>query len=121
MQVTDFTNCAKPLIFENSDSVFPYSIQGTCFLAKFGSAAYVVTARHCLVQRALDSMRIRLHPGILAFCKLTPMDVPETREGDSCDLAIFQIQSGSVSPADLRSNNFLDLNPHRSRPFVLRE
>lgn len=119
--VQDFMHSAKPLIFENGDPDFPYSMQGTCFLAKVGLRAYAITAAHCLVGRTLESLRIRMHPGVLEFMRLNPVRCPTNWNGDGEDFAIFEILRASVSPADFLSKNFLDLEQLRFEPFVLKE
>jgi hypothetical protein len=119
--VQDFIHSAKPLMFENGDPDFPYSMQGTCFLAKVAQRAYAITAAHCLVGRTLESVRIRMHPGVLQFMRLNPLRCPIHWDGDREDLAIFEIQRDSFSPKDFLSRNFLSLEQLRFEPFVLDE
>jgi len=109
------------LIFEDGEGEFAYTLLGTCFLATYGHKAFVVTARHCLRQRPLNSMRIRLHPGMLAFVRLIPLVFPRTEGNDSSDLSVFAIHPGSISAADFNSSSFLNLDPDRSKPFELSE
>ena len=115
--VLDFANCAKPLIFEDGEGELVYTMLGTCFLVKYGPRAFVITAQHCLRHRSLSALRIRLHPGMLAFVRLAPVVFPRTEGGDVGDLALFAIHPASISAADLKSSNFLDLGPYRSKPF----
>src|SRR5258705_12179346 len=98
--VMDFVDCAKPLMFENDDGAYPYSMHGTCFLVRVHGLPYMVMARHCLVGRSIGSLRIRVRPGILEFVRLRGVRYP-AGDGDSADLAVFEIKRDSVSEADL--------------------
>lgn len=64
MTVAQLMNCAKPLIFENEEEDYAYSLHGTCFLARFGDRYFGITAQHCLRGRVRESVRFELdHSG----------------------------------------------------------
>ena len=68
--VKDLLECAKPLIFENEDAEFAYSMQGTLFLARFKKNLFAITAQHCLRNRTKESVRVEIHPGDPSFLPL---------------------------------------------------
>lgn len=110
--ITDVLRCAKPLIFENNEAEFRYSIQGTCFLARFNSHFYAITAKHCLRNFSCESVRIRLNPGELQFLPIKAWTLPRCDNEDFWDLAFFEIEHKHLSPAVLGSKDFLDLDHH---------
>jgi hypothetical protein len=60
MTVADLMLCAEPLIFENEDEEYSYSMQGTGFLAQHGGRYFGITSKHCLRTRTLESVRFEL-------------------------------------------------------------
>ena len=113
--VTELLNCAKPLMFENDDLEFRFSVHGTCFLARFESRYFAITAKHCLNGFSFESVRIRTVPGELEFLSLKTMAVPRESDCDFSDLAFFEIRHDRLPPTILDSNNFLSLGDHDVR------
>jgi hypothetical protein len=113
--VTELLKCAKPLMFENNDAEFPLSIHGTCFLARFESRYYAITAKHCLNSFSYESFRIRIIPGELEFLSLKTLTWPRDTGLDFLDLAFFEIRHDRLSPIVLASKHFLGLCDHDGR------
>lgn len=113
--VTELLKCAKPLMFENNDAKFRLSIHGTCFLARFESRYYAVTAKHCLNGFSCECVRIRIIPGELEFLSLKTVTMPRETGWDFSDLAFFEIRHDRMPPALLDSKYFLRLNDHDER------
>jgi hypothetical protein len=108
--VKELLNCAKPVMFANNDAEYPISMRGTCFLARFNSRYYAITAKHCLNGFSYESVRIRVIPGELEFLPLKTVTVPRETDFDFSDLAFFEIQNDRLPLAVLDSNNFLSLD-----------
>jgi hypothetical protein len=121
MDIVELLNCAKPLIFENREAEFRYSIQGTCFLVRFQSRQHAITARHCLLHRKLESIRVRLSPGRLEFLRLKALVTPKGNDKDALDLAVMEIEPASLPIALLESSHFLDLNDYAERSLGSKE
>ena len=73
--IVELLQTAKPLIFENTEAEWRYSIKGTCFMARFGFRYYAITAKTLPPQ-----LGARVHPRqieswsgspVLAFKELT--------------------------------------------------
>jgi hypothetical protein len=96
MKIVDLMLCAKPLIFENQDEQFRYSILGTCFVVSFRGGLYAVTAKHCFDGRERTSVRIRMIPGDLTWLPIRAIHTLGG-DGDFCDLAIVDFNA-SILP-----------------------
>lgn len=107
MELVELLQCAKPLIFENSEADFRYSIQGTCFVACFRSHYYAITAQHCLRNRISESIRIRMTPGDLNFISAELLSLPQDSAEDSSDLAFLKIAPPNSTA--LRTPQFLEI------------
>jgi hypothetical protein len=108
--VIELLRCAKPLLFQNDDVQFRFSIRGTCFLARFESRYYAITAKHCLKGFPYESVRIRIVPGELDFLSLKTLTLPKETDGDFSDLAFFEIRHNNLPSDVLSSKNFLSLS-----------
>lgn len=113
--VKELLNCAKPLMFANNDAKYPLSMRGTCFLARFESRYYAITAKHCLNGFPYESVRIRIIPGELEFLSLKTVTVPRETGWDFSDLAFFEIRHDRLSPTVLGSKHFLNLDDRDAR------
>jgi hypothetical protein len=113
--IKELLRCAKPLMFENEEAEFRYSVHGTCFLARFKSRYFAITAKHCLNGFPFESVRIRAVPGELEFLSLKTWTVPRETEWDLSDLAFFEIRHDRLSRTMLDSNNFLSLGDRDMR------
>jgi hypothetical protein len=92
MKISDLMLCAKPLMFENQDERFRFSIQGTCVVVRFSGRLYAVTAKHCLNGRNRSSVRIRMVPGNLTWLPIQTIHTPEGK-ADFYDLAVVEFIS----------------------------
>ena len=102
-------------MFENNDAKFRFSIHGTCFLARFESRYYAITAKHCLNSFSYESVRIRITPGELQFLSLKTLTLPRDTGWDFSDLAFFEIRHDHLSTTVLTSKHFLGLSDHDGR------
>ena len=102
-------------MFENNDAEFRLSIHGTCFLARFESRFYAITAKHCLNGFPYEAVRIRIIPGELEFLSLKTVTVPRETGLDYSDLAFFEIRHDCLSPTVLGSKHFLNLDDDDGR------
>jgi hypothetical protein len=120
MTVEELMRCAKPLIFENEDEDFSYSIQGTIFLATYENRHFGITAKHALRNRTKESVRLEFNPGDKEFLPLNAMHLPSTPVGDEdfADLAIFEVESKMVNPEIFSSGHFLDLKYFSQLPCL---
>ena len=113
IKVVDVLQCAKPLIFENTEAEYRYSIQGTCFLVGFQSRYYAITAKHCLRDRAWAAVRVRLIPGRLEFLRVMGLMVFEREDQDYLDLAFLEINMEGVPEAEKHNPNVLELDSYK--------
>ncbi len=102
-------------MFENDDAEFRLSIHGTCFLTRFESRYYAITAKHCLNSFSYEAVRIRIIPGELEFLSLKTLTLPRDAGRDFSDLAFFEIRHDRLSPTVLGSKHFLCLDGHDER------
>lgn len=118
MKIADLLQCAKPLIFENKDDEYTYSLHGTCFVVRFHNAFYGITAKHCLRNRDRDSIRIRLLPGDLQF---QPMRQIHTIDGDDDfhDLAFLELATPLIGHAKFQPPLVLDLDASAKLKFEI--
>jgi len=105
--------CAKPLIFENEDEEFSYSMQGTGFLARFNGRYFGITAKHCLRTRTHESVRFELDEKGEDFLPLKAVHLPKDNavaDWDFSDLAVFEVEPNLVESANLKGHHFLDID-----------
>src|SRR5437867_3031957 len=113
--IVELLRSAKPLIFENTEAEWRYSIEGTCFMARFGFRYFAIKAKHCLRNWAHSSVLGRLNPGTLELLPVKALMLSKDDGEDFSDLAFFEIEPGLLPPAVLRSTHFLDLTHHDER------
>jgi hypothetical protein len=105
--------CAKPLIFENEDEEFSYSMQGTGFLARYGGRYFGITSKHCLRTRTRESVRFELDETGEEFLPLKAVHLLEENNNadwDFSDLAFFEVEPNLVESANLQGHHFLDID-----------
>jgi len=97
-------NWARPLLFENSDASWRYSMRGSCFLCRFHSRFYAITARHCLSDFSSDAARISgpiEGTQALQFFDVREIGLPGNGQEDCSDLAFFLIEPALADQAIL--------------------
>lgn len=109
MKVIDLFESARPLRWENDDPDFEYSIGGTGFLGRYRGRHFLLTARHCLQNRDVNSLRVEIRKDSNVFNALKQIHKIEGEERWH-DLAFFEFDSTQTSPAELTSPDFLDLD-----------
>jgi hypothetical protein len=55
MKLLEIVTCARPVLFANNSSEFPYSVGGTAFIVKFRGRTYVITAKHVVNLRNFEA------------------------------------------------------------------
>lgn len=97
MKISEFLQCAKPLILSNDDEAFPYSSGGTCFLFSFKSHYLALTTAHAFKDRSKDCIRISYREDakrdsfFLPTIEAYNFDVPLTVEdSDYLDLVVVR-------------------------------
>lgn len=118
IRVIDLFTCARPLRWEHDDEEYTYTIGGTGFLARYRQRHFLVTAKHCLVEKTPDGLEvakdpnrlrveIRLNSGVFGALQLV-----HKIEGNEHwkDLAFFEFDPNPDLNPDLASPEFLDMN-----------
>lgn len=122
MNTLDLLNCARPILFENDDEEFKYSLGGTAFIVKFRNHLYVITAKHVLTSFSKQEkdfswwkqFQVQYYPDKTGYIPMTALYVIEheiTDDTDQFDLAIFQVD-------DIKQNKKLFQN---HQPYELLE
>jgi len=101
MKLLDITKCARPVLFENDDREFPYSVGGTAFIVKFSGRAFVITARHVLNLKSFEPRRfcIQYRPDCRDFLPLRALYLvrgADAADTDQYDIAVREIDSAAV-------------------------
>lgn len=111
--VSDLLASARPILFEDErDEEYPYSIGGSCFLARFHHRHFVITAKHCLHKRVADDLRVEGLEGSGTFLPLQRVHqtkAADTEDNAYADLAIVEMAEGAIAPTELRKFPVLDL------------
>lgn len=88
-------------MFENeNDPDFPYSLGGSCFLARFRNQLVLITAAHCLTGYSPDQLRVE---GIenaeisLPLQRLYRMSAPNIEDSAFTDLVILEVAQEQLS------------------------
>ena len=116
MTVAELLKCAKPLFFDTGDEEWSYAFGGSCFVASFGDAYYVVTARHCFENQNKwkpEQMRSGLASDSGEFLPssfLIRLNRPGVLEADKfCDVVFFKIDTSLTTAAQLTALHPVDL------------
>lgn len=100
MKLDTIFKCSRPVLFENNDEVYTYSIGGTCFIAKFKQKHYVITAKHILRNFAQVQFRVQYHPAsgdFIPLKKCFTLKQTDSDEIDCFDLAVFTVDESELS------------------------
>jgi hypothetical protein len=112
MKLLDVLRCARPVLFENDDATFPYSIGGSAFVAKFRDRHYVITAKHVLNIHSFlpDQFRVQYRPDFNGFIPLAALHT--FRVNDPEDTDQFEVAVWKVDESGLREELFGDYSPY---------
>ena len=141
MNLNESLQCVRPVIFENKDNenseeCYAYGIKGTCFLINHQQTTFVVTARHVIMNKALEGSdvtspydQLRILYGE-ASRKFIPLETCLQLSGDDeyyKDLLVFRVASGildqtqqlnmilpRIDDLDLAMNSSLPIRPNTS-------
>jgi len=116
MTVDQLLMCAKPLFFDTNDEEWSYAFGGSGFVAAFGGAQYVITARHCFENENKwqpEQLRCGLDTNsgdFLPISFLIRINMPGVLESDKfCDIVFFKIDSSLTTAAQLHALHPVDL------------
>ncbi len=113
MTVQDLLNCAKPLLFENEEEDYQYSLGGTCFLAKFRGSHYAITASHCLRGYPYEAVRIDHDPQDSSFLPLScfhRIEPPTSSDTDWADVTLIEVAEKLLTEHKRNSSDWLDVD-----------
>lgn len=117
-QLSDF-QFFRPILWDNANSDFRYSVGGTANLTKFSERLFILTADHCLSRSkdgyGINDVKIPYRIGSEAYClvgkgarfSLENMNEPDT---DLCDIRIHLLEGSSCSSAPLSKGEFLHID-----------
>lgn len=92
-------NCARPLLFENKDATYPYSIIGTAFIVRFRGRHFIVSAAHLLRNFEAHQVRFQYHPSVGDFVPWRSwycLDGTDRDDPDQYDLVVSEDRGGPV-------------------------
>lgn len=122
MNVQDLLSCSKPLLFENEDEDFQYSLGGTCFLAKFAGAHYAITASHCLRGYPYEAVRIELDQEDSTFLPIScfhRIEPPPAADTDWADVTIIEFSEALLVDRKRESLAWLDIDELIQRSLTI--
>lgn len=73
--------CTRGLTFDTGDPEFPYSLGGSCFVARFRRKYFVLTARHCLNERRPEQALISVDQETAAYLPIRRLVIPQAPTG----------------------------------------
>jgi len=124
MTIREVLRCAQPLLFEDGFEGYEYSYGGTFFYARFRNRFYAITAKHCLNNRDLKTIRL-VRPdqtkqrAFLSHEIVTVIEEPDGIVCDWADLAIITLNAAKLSETDKMASWFLDLDRLLNYPPTL--
>ncbi|MBV8271098.1 MAG: hypothetical protein JO067_02375 [Cupriavidus sp.] len=92
-------NCARPLLFENKDATYPYSIIGTAFIVRFRGRHFIVSAAHLLRNFEAHQVRFQYHPSVGDFVPWRSwycLDGTDRDDPDQYDLVVFAVDDAAL-------------------------
>lgn len=99
MTLETILRCSRPVLFENTDETYQYSVGGTCFVVTFNEKRYVITAKHVLKHFSPKQFCVQYHPACRHFLSLREcycLKDLTTNDTDKYDLAIFSVNDISA-------------------------
>lgn len=115
MKVAMLFESVRPLRWENEDADFEYSIGGSGFLVRFHGRHFLITARHCLIDRDINSIRVEIRNNSRVFNAVKYLHKIEGEERWH-DLAFFEFDPKLDLNNDLLSSEFLDFDHFSQLP-----
>jgi len=102
-KLLDILKCVRPILFENDDPAYKYSLGGTAFVVKFKGAYYVVTAKHALLPKSFSvkQTRIQYKPDgreLLPIERVYRPEVTDAEDDDQFDLTILGVSGAAIDP-----------------------
>lgn len=114
--------CARPLIFENEDDQFSYSIHGTAFLVRCKGRYFGITAQHCLRTWTKEAVRLAVDLSKRDFLPMRRLHLGEStdhHDDDYADIALFEVEERLVDTSILHGLHFLDADYFAELRFCL--
>jgi len=104
ISIQDLLGCTRPILFENNDDIYSYSLGATCFIVEYLSFAFVVTANHCFRSQGEDvspeSILIQQVPGgdtFLPFSSIHKYYESVTDDAEVIDITIARIATEKLT------------------------
>jgi hypothetical protein len=108
-------HCSRPVLFQNADPGFPFSIGGTAFIVRFRKRHFVITAKHVLTMNGFqpEQFRIQYRADSKAFLPLK--SVYWLRRSDEDDTDQFDLAAWDVDENAINVDLFCDDLPYELR------
>lgn len=97
MELANFLQLSKPIVFDTGFDEFPYSGAGSGFLSYFQNRLYFVTALHVVRGEDLDRLMIFLNNETEDSIPFEATYQPSSLEGDYGDFIIMQVAMDKIS------------------------
>lgn len=112
----------RPLLFENADLNWPYSILGTCFLVKYLQRHWAITAQHTLANHGYTPAQalISRELGSRHFFGVTDAFTCHGSAGnieEPIDMLALELDITRISPDEPWAVSFYDLDTEHERDF----
>ncbi len=113
MTLRQVLRCAQPIFFEDGFEGYEYSCGGTFFYVKYRERYLAVTAKHCLKDRNIQTLRL-LRPSptkkkaFISFDVVSEIEDPGDSSCDWADLVFIKLNEGALSAEDKAASWFLD-------------
>jgi hypothetical protein len=109
-------HCSRPVLFQNADPQFPFSIGGTAFIVRFRNRHFVITAKHVLTMNGFRPEQFRIQYRADGKKCLPLRSVYWLRSGNTDDTDQFDLAAWDVDEDAINVDLFGD-----DLPYGLRE
>jgi hypothetical protein len=101
MKLLAILNCARPVLFANTDPQYPYSIGGSAFVVKFRDRHFAVSAKHVLRAGGFEASQVRVQyrPDSNSFLPLEQvywLQGEDQDDTDQFDIAIWSMNEAAL-------------------------
>lgn len=122
MKIGDLVQCSVPLLWENPDPAFPYTVGATGFLIAYCGDFFVVTARHNIRGREIKQLLVPFDAGRRDFLPFEsayfPMAGENEADTDYSDIVLLKV-ARSLAPCHwLVGPQWFDLHFKRHLPTL---
>lgn len=122
MTEDDLVRCSVPLLWENSDDRFHYTVGATGFLVASCGDFFVITARHNIRGRAIEHLLVPFRAEEREFLTFEAAYIPTTFDGetdtDHSDFVVLKLAQNQTPKDWLVSDQWFDLHFGRHVPTL---